>query len=341
MQQFDYNKYIKNNPLLKEVDEKAPWEKFRKPEDNPNTLLGLLQKQYPNFPFQKYRKKSGKYDIPMSIWNKEVGLTPQELQKMAKQANAMGLANTWNIYGDPKRAGYMNIDISDPRRPMPSIHGTFWNPDADINERDIEEAKNVKKDGDETWFSDENYFKKEHEGYKLKPTDMVAIGDGKAMTYAQAVKKFGGAMKEAKKKNDETWFSDVNYFKKEHEGYKLKPTDMVSIGDIPSMTYAQAVKKFGKVMKEAPKEVEEAQSVESTDDYEYFVQKGLKKGEFAHITAKTKVVVGNQVVTKYSGQFGEIVKIVGDKYIVADDAWGDKSQNSRKNLEKYYLLVIK
>jgi len=151
----------------------------------------------------------------------------------------------------------------------------------------LKEAKNVKKDGDEIWFSDENYFKKEHEGYKLKPTDMVAIGDSKAMTYAQAKKKFGGTMKEA------------------------------------------------------PKEVEEAQSVESTDDYVYYVQKGLKKGEFAYITAKTKVVVGNQVVTKYSGQFGEIVKIVGDKYIVADDAWGDKSQNSRKNLEKYYLLVIK
>jgi hypothetical protein len=43
---------------------------------------------------------------------------------------------------------------------------------------------------------------------------------------------------------DETWFSDMNYFKKEHEGYKLKPTDMVSIGDIPAMTYAQALKKF-------------------------------------------------------------------------------------------------
>jgi hypothetical protein len=43
---------------------------------------------------------------------------------------------------------------------------------------------------------------------------------------------------------DETWFSDMNYFKKEHEGYKLKPTDMISIGDIPAMTYAQALKKF-------------------------------------------------------------------------------------------------
>jgi len=148
MKQFDYNKYLKNNPLLKEADEKAPWEKFRKPEDNPNTLLGLLQKQYPNFPFQKYRKKSGKYDIPMSVWNREVGLTPQELQKMAKQANAMGLADTWNIYGDPKRAGYMTIDINDPRRPMPSIHGTFWNPDADINERGIEETKKPMKEYD-------------------------------------------------------------------------------------------------------------------------------------------------------------------------------------------------
>jgi len=51
------------------------------------------------------------------------------------------------------------------------------------------------------------------------------------------------SMNESKGK-DETWFSDMNYFKKEHEGYKLKPTDMVSIGDIPSMTYAQALKKF-------------------------------------------------------------------------------------------------
>ena len=58
----------------------------------------------------------------------------------------------------------------------------------------------MKKDGDETWFSDANYFKKEHEGYKLKPTDMVSVGDSKPMTYAQAVKKFGGAMKESLKK---------------------------------------------------------------------------------------------------------------------------------------------
>ena len=64
----------------------------------------------------------------------------------------------------------------------------------------LQEDKNVKKDGDETWFSDANYFKKEHEGYKLKPTDMVSVGDSKPMTYAQAVKKFGGAMKESLKK---------------------------------------------------------------------------------------------------------------------------------------------
>ena len=60
----------------------------------------------------------------------------------------------------------------------------------------LKEAKNAKKDGDETWFSDVNYFKKEHEGYKLKPTDMVAVGDSKAMTYAQAVKKFASKINE-------------------------------------------------------------------------------------------------------------------------------------------------
>jgi hypothetical protein len=61
--------------------------------------------------------------------------------------------------------------------------------------------------------------------------------------YLNKVEKKYGGINEA----DETWFSDMNYFKKEHEGYKLKPTDMVSIGDIPSMTYAQAVKKFIKM----------------------------------------------------------------------------------------------
>jgi hypothetical protein len=55
---------------------------------------------------------------------------------------------------------------------------------------------------------------------------------------------------------DETWFSDMNYFKKEHEGYKLKPTDMVSIGDIPAMTYANAIKKFG--LKEEFSDINEA-----------------------------------------------------------------------------------
>lgn len=55
----------------------------------------------------------------------------------------------------------------------------------------LKEAK-----GDEIWFSDVNYFKKQHAGYKLKPTDMVSVGSSNAMTYAQAVKKFGGETKE-------------------------------------------------------------------------------------------------------------------------------------------------
>jgi hypothetical protein len=74
----------------------------------------------------------------------------------------------------------------------------------------LKEAKNVKKDGDEIWFSDANYFKKEHEGYKLKPTDMVAIGDSKAMTYAQAKKKFGGAMKENQETTEAADYSKVD-----------------------------------------------------------------------------------------------------------------------------------
>ena len=74
-------------------------------------------------------------------------------------------------------------------------------------------------------------------------------------------------MAEAKgKTGDETWFSDVKYFKKEHEGYKLKPTDMVSIGDIPAMTYANAIKKFG--LKE-----EFGGINEKTDPYDQFIKK--------------------------------------------------------------------
>ena len=60
-------------------------------------------------------------------------------------------------------------------------------------------------------------------------------------------------LKEAK--GDETWFSDVNYFKKQHAGYKLKPTDMVSVGDSKVMTYADALKKYG--LKESQEPIEE------------------------------------------------------------------------------------
>lgn len=80
--------------------------------------------------------------------------------------------------------------------------------------------------------------------YVLKYDSSEDDNDDYDTDYEEPNEPFG--MAEAKgKTGDETWFSDVKYFKKEHEGYKLKPTDMVSIGDIPAMTYANAIKKFG------------------------------------------------------------------------------------------------
>jgi hypothetical protein len=130
---------------------------------------------------------------------------------------------------------------------------------------DMDEAKK-NKDGDETWFSDVNYFKKEHEGYKLKPTDMVSIGDIPAMTYAQAMKKFGGAMKEGLKKKVKegytlsgggagsgsqtmSWEPDNAYLQK---FANLKVGDKVKYQTKPSYTHDYGETKIGVIFKINP-----------------------------------------------------------------------------------------
>jgi hypothetical protein len=154
MQQFDYNKYLKNNPLLKENQEirEAKTPDLVIPANDADDM----QEEADNF--ASILKRAGiMAKCKTGIGEVEVYLTDKSQASKASRVL--------------QKAGY---------------------------ESQIAEAKEKNKDGDETWFSDANYFKKEHEGYKLKPTDMVAVGDSKAMTYAQAKKKFGGAMKEAK-----------------------------------------------------------------------------------------------------------------------------------------------
>jgi hypothetical protein len=147
MQQFDYNKYLENNPLLKEEREnylvKGDNQILVRMEDSIDTIESALD-QIINNPRQNIRDLA-KYALDAL----------EDIKSISK----------------------------------------------------LKEAKNVKKDGDEIWFSDENYFKKEHEGYKLKPTDMVTVGDSKAMTYAQAKKKFAG---ETKKPMKEALGSAIN-----------------------------------------------------------------------------------------------------------------------------------
>jgi hypothetical protein len=53
----------------------------------------------------------------------------------------------------------------------------------------LQEAR-VSKDND-LWFLDANAFNIQSPSYGLKPTDRVSIGNDKAMTYADALKKYG------------------------------------------------------------------------------------------------------------------------------------------------------
>jgi hypothetical protein len=155
MKPFDYNKYLKNNPLLRENQEirEAKTPDLVIPANDADDM----QEEADNF--ASILKRAGiMAKCKTGIGEVEVYLTDKSQASKASRVL--------------QKAGY---------------------------ESQMAEAKK-NQDGDETWFSDVNYFKKEHEGYKLKPTDMVSIGDIPAMTYAQAVKKFGGAMKEGLKK---------------------------------------------------------------------------------------------------------------------------------------------
>lgn len=87
----------------------------------------------------------------------------------------------------------------------------------------LKEAK-----GDEIWFSDVNYFKKEHAGMKLKPTDMVSVGDSKVMTYADAVKKFGGKMKENIEESPATEAADYGKVDSIFAGTYKRPEKMIN-----------------------------------------------------------------------------------------------------------------
>lgn len=91
-------------------------------------------------------------------------------------------------------------------------HGMF---SKGMKEGNMEEAKPLKplpkskwgKPSADTWFSDVKYFKDTHKSEKLKPTDVIGIGD-EEMTYADALKKYAGNMREG---NIEEANKDLTY----------------------------------------------------------------------------------------------------------------------------------
>jgi preprotein translocase subunit YajC len=73
-------------------------------------------------------------------------------------------------------------------------------------------------------------------------------------------------------------------------------------------------------------------------------QKTLDRKAYKFITSDTPIEVGMGVVSKYGGLFGEIKKISNDNYFIQFDIdyVDEKPQkNSRKQLEKYFLIKTK
>lgn len=167
MKPFDYNKYLKNNRLLKEMDE-SNMEEARGgaplivPADDAYDL------EEEAVYFQQMLQDAGVMArVEAGIGELEIYLTnPMDKRKAAKV-----IANA----GYSLSEGEKKMEEAKPLKPFPK--SKWGKPSAD------------------TWFSDVQYFIDTHKSEKLKPTDVIGIGD-EEMTYADALKKYAGKMRE-------------------------------------------------------------------------------------------------------------------------------------------------
>jgi len=73
------------------------------------------------------------------------------------------------------------------------------------------------------------------------------------------------------------------------------------------------------------------------EDFGDVAQDALESGDAVRITPKTKIKVGDRILS-LNGAGAEVIGIMGDKYKIEWDMDGDRSQRSRANLEKYFLI---
>jgi preprotein translocase subunit YajC len=67
------------------------------------------------------------------------------------------------------------------------------------------------------------------------------------------------------------------------------------------------------------------------------VAQALKSGEYQEITPDTIIAVGDDVLSS-GGNFGEIVRISGDIYVIEYGGYGEKMKRNKKNLMKSFLI---
>ena len=82
--------------------------------------------------------------------------------------------------------------------------------------------------------------------------------------------------------------------------------------------------------------INESQLNEFTNLDNPTVDQALESGDFQEITPDTEIAVGDDVLSA-KGYFGEIVKIIGDKYVI-EDADGDIRKVGKDKLMKFYLI---
>jgi hypothetical protein len=291
MKQFDYNKYLKNNPLLKNAKRfqlKESLLQINSVSASPNEKPGVVDTVLIDKLLRQIGPYLGYFDWEQKIANPDYKAI---IQKIAKHVSGTGTLSTDRLVLKEMQEGDIEESFKDTiaarRTTKKTGESTPTGDLATIFDAVKKEAagdyKVVYKDGAiyimpdlasgvvgriigvvitqdpgnkaiTVGFTngtiDNSGATHMTQGQRFNPKDIQGILDMCADMIDQVTSEdeSSGTVDEVKGKNqdgDETWFSDANYFKKEHAGYKLKPTDMVSIGDIPPMTYAQAVKKFG------------------------------------------------------------------------------------------------
>jgi hypothetical protein len=229
MKPFDYQKYLKNNPLLKESINEVTLKNLIKPLVAKLESMGYEVDSDPTPGFQTLEAFKTYPDGSIL----RMYLTPSD--KEVDQRRDMPDDNRG--LGD-----YSTLDVSFTYWPIQvtkKFFGLFKSKERMMQDLPDEAGRNIDLGTGMFDIPVEDSVNRVI-GLLKKAEQKVSGGTPTRQTTGDADADFMGEAKD-----NDSWFLDANAFNIQSPSYGLKPTDRVSIGNDKAMTYADALKKYG------------------------------------------------------------------------------------------------